>query len=79
MRDRAAHQTSGSKLMSHMMKDAYPKGEVAKGSLITGYYRGWMTPKEMEAFNAKDYVKFAEMSEAYNEKNGFGPKRPRTE
>ena len=38
-----------------------------------------MTEKEMEAFNAKDYVKFADMSEAYNEKNGFGPKRQRTE
>ena len=67
-------------LFAQMCQYARPTGEVGKGnSLIPGYYRGWMTEKEMEAFNAKDYVKFAEMSEAYNEKNGFGPKRPRTE
>ena len=64
--------------MSQMCKHARPTGEVMRGSLITGYYRGWMTPAEMEAFNAKDYVKFAEMSEAYNDKHGFGAKRKRS-
>ena len=63
LRDRAAHQTSGSALVGRMMKYASPTGEVMRGSLITGYYRGWMTPKEMEAFNAKDYVKYASISE----------------
>ena len=36
-----------------------------------------MTPKEMEAFNAKEYGKFAEMSEAFNAKNGKELKKVR--
>ena len=46
-------------------------------SPIQGYYRGWMTPKEMKAFDAKDYAKFAEISAKYNEENGYPRKRKR--
>ena len=75
----ASRCTTAQLFISQLCKHARPTGEVMRGSLITGYYRGWMTPKEMEAFNAKDYVKFADMSEAYNVKHGFGAKRKRSE
>ena len=67
-------------LMEQMFQYARPAGEGGKGnSLIPGYYRGWMTEEESEAFDAKEYDRFASLSKAYNEKNGYGPKRQRTD
>ena len=78
LRARAARQSPAQQFMTHMGKDGTVTS-IHPDSLIltTTYYRGWMTPKEMAAFDAKDYAKFNELSAVYNEKNGYPRKRKR--
>ena len=76
LRAHAARQTPAQQWMqcvAENLTQPCPLPEGCNGaSLIPGFYRGWMTAPEMEAFDGKKYDLFNKLADNYNKEHGYG-------